>query len=170
MPKSPPPARPPAALGPPAAPLTFSRLEAADAAEASELILKCFWRFNAEQYGDNPERFTETVTPEKLAAFIRSDVVVGARNQCGELCGVICIAGGSHLELLFVSEEHQRQGVATTLWKSALELAAPDPRAPVEITVNSSDHAIEFYEAMGFVRVPFERPIVKRLRYQRSVC
>jgi GNAT superfamily N-acetyltransferase len=151
-----------------ASPLAFGPLKVADAAQASELILRCFWRFNAAQYGDNTGRFTESVTPEKLKEFIRSDVVVGARNEVGELCGLICITGGKHVELLFVREECQRQGVATTLWKLALVLVAPDPRIPVEITVNSSDHAIEFYEAIGFVRLPFERPIVKRLRYQRS--
>lgn len=147
--------------------LTFGPLEIADAQEASELILKCFWRFNAGQYGGNTKIFTDSVTPEKLRKFIRSDVVA-ARNQNGDLCGIICVAERSHLELLFVSEEYQRLGVATTLWKLALELVAPDPRVPVEITVNASDYAVEFYEAIGFVRVPFERPIVKRLRFQRS--
>ena len=68
---------------------------------------------------------------------------------------------------MFVSEAHQRRGVATQLWNLALDLVAPDPRAAVQITVNSSDHAVGFYEALGFARVPFERPIVKRMIFRR---
>ena len=70
--------------------------------------------------------------------------------------------------LLFVDEALHRRGVATTLWNLALQRVAPDPATPVEITVNSSDYAIAFYESLGFVRVPFERPIVKRLKFQRT--
>jgi ribosomal protein S18 acetylase RimI-like enzyme len=166
--RNPPPRdRPSHELKPFAPALTFGELHGADARQASNLILKCFWRFNADQYGDNTERFTDSVTPEKLHELICTEVVVGARDPNGDLCGVICITGGSHLELLFVAEEYQRLGVATTLWRSALELVASDPRVPVEIAVNSSDHAIEFYENIGFVRVPFERPTVKRLLFQR---
>ena len=154
-------------LKPSAPTLAFEPLAPADAELASALILKCFWRFNADQYGDNTKAFTDEVTPEKLREFIRSDVVVAARDQNGDLCGVICLTAKNHLELLFVSEPHQRLGVATALWTLALELAAPDPTVPVEITVNSSDYALGFYEKLGFVRVPFERPVVKRLKFRR---
>jgi ribosomal protein S18 acetylase RimI-like enzyme len=160
--------RAPHGLKPRAPPLSFGPLQAADAADASEMILRCFWRFNADQYGDNTKAFTDSVTPEQIEKFIRSDVVVAAKTQDGDICGIACVTGHEHLELLFVDEKYQRLGVAASLWRLVLERVAPDPHAPVEITVNSSDFAVEFYEAIGFVRVPFERPIVKRLRFQRQ--
>ena len=152
-----------------ASPLVFGQLELEDAARASELILRCFWRFNAEQYGDNTQAFTDQVTPEKLEQFIRSDVVVGAADQRGEFCGLICVTGSNHLELLFVDEAHHRRGVATALWTLALEQVGADRSDRIEITVNSSDHAVGFYETLGFIRVPFDRPIVKRLRFRRGL-
>lgn len=149
--------------------LSFGPLEMADAERASELILSIFWRFNAEQYGNDTSRFTDTVTPERLREFIRSDVVVGAKDRKGNLCGVICITRENHLELMYVSEAYQRLGIGSALWTFALELATSDLSVPIEITVNSSDYAIPFYEALGFVRVPFERPTVKRLKFRRTI-
>src|SRR5579872_3161260 len=111
--------RPPA--GAPA-PLIFGRLSPDDAQAASTLILVSFWRFNADQYGDNTRAFTDLVTPEALRALIERDVVVGAKDAHGALHGVICITTENHLELLFVSEAMHRQGVATALWQAALDV------------------------------------------------
>lgn len=128
------------------------------------LILECFWRFNAAQYGDQPHRFTDTVDPEELARMEAEDLVLVAEDAEGRLVGVAALVGGSHLELMFVDGDFHGQGLGRALWQALLAHEDPPPDA---VTVKSSDHAVGFYARLGFVAMPSERPEVRPTAWSR---
>jgi GNAT superfamily N-acetyltransferase len=51
---------------------------------------------------------------------------------------------------MFVDKAHQRKGIARSLWQAA-RAAALHQAHPGVFTVNSSNHAVPVYAAMGFV-------------------
>ena len=72
----------------------------------------------------------------------------------GRLAGFIGIRAGSHVFHLFVDAACQRRGVARRLWTAGRDaaLASAGAAHPGAFTVNASNHAVPFYEALGFVR------------------
>lgn len=108
-----------------------------------------FRQFNAAQYGGNPERFTDTATPERLEDLVDEGLVLVAVSSDDTIAGVIAFEGETHLEWLFVDPVHHRRGVATTLWETARLWLEPD-----EVTVNASDYAEPWYVARGFAHEP----------------
>lgn len=121
-----------------------------DEAEAvSRLVLSVFRQFNAAQYGDAPERFTDNATPERMEELAEDGLMLVAVSADDAIAGVIGFEGAAHLELLFVDPAHHRRGIATTLWETALIWLEPD-----EVTVNASDYAEPWYLARGFAHEP----------------
>ena len=63
----------------------------------------------------------------------------------GNIIGYISIKNTHHIYHLFVSQEHQRKGIAKKLWNNARMLCPSKTYA-----VRSSLHAIPVYESFGF--------------------
>ena len=63
----------------------------------------------------------------------------------GSIIGYISIKNIRHIYHLFVSQEHQRKGIAKKLWKKARMLCPS-----IIYTVKSSLHAVPIYESFGF--------------------
>ena len=57
---------------------------------------------------------------------------------------------GADVQYLFVAKEYQRRGVATKLWKQA-RIEALASKGNGVFSVKSSDYAVPFYEALGFL-------------------
>jgi GNAT superfamily N-acetyltransferase len=92
------------------------------------------------------------------------------------IVGVIAVRGGSHVSLMFVDPSVQGRGIGRRLFEAALavirrgaagqrpggskRLGAPPPASDCteagfkagtrSVTVNSSDHAVDFYRSLGF--------------------
>jgi len=124
-------------------------MDGEEAEAVSRLVLSVFRQFNVVQYGDNPERFTDSATPERIEELAEDGLVLVAVSSDDTIAGVIGFEGAAHLELLFVDPNHQRAGIATTLWETALMWLEPD-----EVTVNASDYAEPWYVARGFAHEP----------------
>jgi GNAT superfamily N-acetyltransferase len=73
----------------------------------------------------------------------------------GQIIGVAGLRRPGHLYHLHVSPEFHGKGLGRRLWNAvkerALQLDSPD-----RFTVNSSIHAVPFYEKMGFQAAQFE--------------
>lgn len=97
-----------------------------------------------------------------IRAALAAGMVYHAALVDGQLAGFIGIRERSHVYHLFVDERWQRRGIARRLWECA-RAAALAPGHLGAFTVNSSNHAVPLYEALGFVRsAPMQ---VARVRY-----
>ena len=65
----------------------------------------------------------------------------------GHIIGYISIKNKNHIYHLFVSQEHQRKGIAKKLWEKAKNLC----QSPT-YTVRSSLYAVPVYECFGFTK------------------
>lgn len=111
--------------------------------KALTLILNTFLHFEAPDYTDEGINTFKALLHDKN--FIDSLEMYGAFKD-DEILGVIATRNsGSHIVLLFVDINHQRQGIATKLFHSTLK------NFPAEIiTVNASPFAVEAYKHLGF--------------------
>jgi len=75
-----------------------------------------------------------------------------------ELAGFSSVTIDGYLDFLFVSKHHQRQGIATTLYK-ALEQHARSHKMQ-ELTTDASITARPFFERQGFVLVQEQQVII----------
>jgi ribosomal protein S18 acetylase RimI-like enzyme len=105
--------------------------------------------------------------PEDAVAFLAQHDEAGLRRNLAagfvyhvalvqdELVGFIGLRERSHVFHLFVDAHRQRRGVARRLWEAARHaaLAADGGAGHAGVfTVNASNAAVPFYEALGFVR------------------
>lgn len=82
--------------------------------------------------------------------FIASGMAYHVADMDGTIAGFIAVRDKQHVFHMFVDKAHHRQGIARSLWKAARE-AALHAEHPGVFTVNSSNHAVPVYAAMGFV-------------------
>ena len=101
--------------------------------------------------------------PEGACTFLRENDEDGIRGYVaaghvyhvaqdgGEIAGFIAIRNNSHVFHLFIDKRWHRQGLARRLWEVA-RTATLARRGSGVFTVNSSNHAVPVYAALGFVR------------------
>jgi len=122
-----------------------------DAAGVSRLIRETFLGFVAHTYRPRGVRwFLRHNTPGGLRARLRKGQLVLVGEAQGRLAGVVAVRSGSHVSLLFVRRELHGQGIGRELLESALAVMQQGQAGLECVTVNSSDHAIPFYRAVGF--------------------
>lgn len=86
-----------------------------------------------------------------VRAFIAGGMAYHVAEIDDAIAGFIAVRERSHVFHMFVQRAHHRKGIARALWKAARESAMHAGHAGA-FTVNSSNHAVPVYEAMGFVR------------------
>ena len=120
-----------------------------DAEAISALINASAHHFLLDSSGKGAERFLAAITPQAILGYISSSNFhyLIAEDGTG-LAGAVALRDGRHLFHLFVSPNHQRQGLARTLWEAVKNCAARDLKT---FTVNSSPNAVAVYERFGFV-------------------
>jgi GNAT superfamily N-acetyltransferase len=98
---------------------------------------------------------------EGVRAFDAKGYVYHLAEVDGILAGFIAVRDRSHVYSLYVDQAFHRRGIARRLWETALG-AALGPDHPGAFTVNSSNHAVPFYAALGFVpTAPMQVGIVR---------
>jgi len=143
----------------------YRRLGAEDLADAMQLARDTFLKFEAPDYSEEGIREFQdfidlTSITEKL---IRSELLFwGCFDQTG-IVGVIAMRDPCHITLLFVHEDHQRRGIARSLFKTVLEYNESRDKT-LTVTVNSSPYATEAYRHLGFVETDTEQ-LVKGIRF-----
>lgn len=70
--------------------------------------------------------------------------------QADQLIGMIEVRNYNHIALLFVDDEHQRQGIASSLLEVAIEKCREKNAALRRITVNASPYGLPVYAHWGF--------------------
>lgn len=122
----------------------------ADAAAVSSLIGSVAHYFTVNPTGEGAERFFATISTEAIAGYINSpNFNYLAAFLGGRVLGVVAIRDAKHLFHLFIAPDFQRRGLGRLLWQRAQSeaLAAGNREG---FTVNSSPHAVPFYERLGF--------------------
>lgn len=126
------------------------RLREEETAQALELALRVFLRFEAPDY---PPEGTET-----FAASLRDERYVSALRLYGAFCDGVLVgmlatrSEGTHIALFFVEERCQRQGVGRALFQAARS-NCPGGR----MTVHAAPCAVPFYRRLGFRDAAAER-------------
>ena len=138
----------------------YRRLGAEDLADAMQLVWDTFLKFEAPDYSEDGIRefkdFIDlTSITEKL---IRSELLFWGCFDPTGIVGVIALRDPCHITLLFVHEDHQRRGIARSLFKTALEHYENRDKT-LTVTVNSSPYATEAYRHLGFVETDTEQLI-----------
>ena len=95
---------------------------------------------------EDAARFLATHDEQQIRAAASAGPCFYVAEIAGELAGFIAIREPRHVFYMFVSLAHHRNGIASALWKAA-RAALGDG----SYTVNSSSHAVPFYERIGFV-------------------
>jgi ribosomal protein S18 acetylase RimI-like enzyme len=112
------------------------------------------WRASLTNEGDRDAVLAagrEAIVPEALG---REEQARVATTDDGTIVGfatTLLVDGVYELEDLFTDPEWRRQGVATALIRDAVEQARLNGVRRIEVTGNQ--HALAFYESVGFVRV-----------------
>jgi len=119
----------------------------------SELIWSVFEKYEAPDY---PEKgiatFQAFIAADHLQELVcNSDFRIYCCFEDQQLLGVVAWRHPSHISLLFVREDHHRQGIAKALLNKVLSEILATGKKITEITVNSSPYAVDIYKRMGFV-------------------
>lgn len=124
-----------------------------DAAAISALISSLSHFITDEPSGAGAEDLLKSIQTPAITNYIVSNdfdyFVATSENQ---IIGVVAARLPNHLYHLFVAEDYQHQGLATQLWQFIQGHIIRTNNAP-NITVNSSEYAIPFYERLGFTTV-----------------
>jgi GNAT superfamily N-acetyltransferase len=82
------------------------------------------------------------------------DGQAGEAISAGVIVGIIEVRDYRHISLLFVDDDYQRRGIASTLLARAVERCRRHAPGLTEITVRASPYAMPIYERLGFVPDP----------------
>jgi GNAT superfamily N-acetyltransferase len=107
--------------------------------------------FTLDPSGAGAEHFLASVSEAAEHQYLKSPrYAYWAAELDGKVLGFIAMRDKTHLFHLFVAAEHQRNGIAASLWRYAREQVIRDGGVG-EFTVNSSMGAVPVYERFGFV-------------------
>jgi len=136
------------------------RLKKSDMKNALELIWLVFQEFEAPDYSERGVMtFKDFIFYESIIERIeKEEMFFWGCFMCNKLTGVIAIRGTSHICMLFVKKEKQRQGIAKKLFQTVVEYYKTDARIN-NITVNSSPYAVEVYHHLGFENISIEQTV-----------
>ncbi len=141
--------------------MQIRELDRNDIKEAMALTWEVFSKFVAPEYSqEGIDEFHKFIEPEAIIKKMgASEVRLWGCFDGNRIVGVIAVKSfavdllrgpywsGSHINLLFVKEEYQKQGIA----KSLFETAKQECDKTHEITVYSSPYALKVYERLGFI-------------------
>lgn len=105
-------------------------------------------RVAPDESAEGRATFAAYVAPEAMAARLDAHAIWVA-ERAGRMVGALEMREGTHVALLFVALDAQRQGIARRLLEAALGPAARWPA----LTVNSTPGAVAAYGRLGFVAV-----------------
>lgn len=132
-----------------------------DAIKIRELVSRLSHFYLSDDETELPKWLASTFVIEEFRKRLTSDLFTNIVYEYNKnIIGYISIKNKNHIYHLFVSQEHQRKGIAKALWKKALNSFNTE-----KYSVRSSLYAIPIYESFGFVKSsPIE--IKDKLKFQ----
>jgi len=126
--------------------------------EALDMVWEVFLEFESPDYPrEGINTFKEFIKPDSIYKKVKSEEILFWGCFIDGLAGVIAVRNQSHISLLFVRKEFQRQGIARKLFLAAEEYCRS--LGLKNITVNSSPYAVEAYRRLGFKDLAAEQTI-----------
>ena len=125
--------------------LKFENLE-----EAIRVIEITFLKFEAPDYSkEGVESFFEFANYETIEENLKRNMKMYVAKVNEKIVGVIGYRDNSHINLLFVLEEYQHNGIARALYNMVIKKCKN--AGTEKITVNSSLYAHNVYLKFGFI-------------------
>lgn len=119
--------------------------------EAMNLAWDTFLTFQTREYGkEGRESFYKFISDKELKRFFLRDIYqlfVALENN--RIVGIITLRNKSHISLLFVGKEHQRNGVGSALVEYLSDYVLYENKTDY-VTVDAAPSAIPFYHKIGF--------------------
>jgi len=130
-------------------PYTIRMLGEQELSAALELAWRVFEAFEAPEYTPAwVEVFLEFIGFDTMLVMLRDgDMKFWGCFDADTIIGMLAVRAESHISLLFVQKEYDREGIGRSLFE-AFRSTIKDP-AP-RITVHSSPYAVGFYRRLGF--------------------
>jgi GNAT superfamily N-acetyltransferase len=100
---------------------------------------------------DKAAMFIDANSEQGLRGFAAAGIVYHVAVVDDAVAGFVAVRERSHLYHMFVARHMHGRGIARALWAVARQCAI-DGGGDGRFTVNSSNHAVGVYEAMGFIR------------------
>ena len=118
--------------------------------EAINVIEDTFMKFEAPDYSKQGiESFFKFANYETIKVNLSKNMKMYVAKVNEKIVGVIGYRDNSHINLLFVLEEYQHNGIAKSLYNLVLENCKNANTK--RITVNSSPYAHNVYLKLGFI-------------------
>ena len=118
--------------------------------EAIKVIEATFLKFEAPEYSkEGVENFFKFANYETIKEKLSSNMKMYVAKVNNKIVGVIGYRDNSHINLLFVLEEYQHNGIAKALYNLVIENCKNE--GTKKVTVNSSPYAYEVYKKFGFI-------------------
>lgn len=114
--------------------------------EALVLVWDVFNKYEAVNYPETGKKaFHKAICSPKYLDMLTA---YGAFDE-NNLIGIIATRNaGSHIALFFVHGDYHRQGIGKMLFEECIKA-----NKNKQITVNSSEYAVDIYKRLGFVQV-----------------
>jgi len=122
------------------------KLSKTEYGQATSLALDVYMQCGTEDFDEEGlNSFKSFISNEQLM----NELVIYGAFENDYLIGIMGTKNeGKHLSLFFIRKEYHRKGIGKQLFYFAINSCPVD-----EITVNSSTHAILFYQSLGFDKV-----------------
>lgn len=118
--------------------------------EAIRVIEITFLKFEAPDYSkEGVESFFEFANYETIEENLNRNMKMYVAKVNKKIVGVIGYRDNSHINLLFVLEEYQHNGIARALYNMVIKKCKN--AGTKKITVNSSPYAHNVYLKFGFI-------------------
>ena len=118
--------------------------------EVIKVIETTFFKFEAPEYSkEGVENFFKFANYETIKEKLNINMKMYVAKVNEKIVGVIGYRDNSHINLLFVLEEYQHNGIAKALYNLVVENCKNSNTK--KITVNSSPYAHEVYKKFGFI-------------------
>lgn len=118
--------------------------------EAIKVIETTFMKFEAPDYSkEGIENFFKFANYETISENLKSNMKMYVAKVNGKIVGVIGYRDNSHINLLFVLEEYQHNGIAKALYNLVIDNCKNVDTK--RVTVNSSPYAHNVYLKFGFI-------------------
>ena len=118
--------------------------------EAIRVIEITFLKFEAPDYSkEGVENFFKFANYETIKEHLNRNMKMYVAKVNKKIVGVIGYRDNSHINLLFVLEEYQHNGIAKALYNLVIENCKNSTTKSV--TVNSSPYAHNVYLKFGFI-------------------
>ena len=128
----------------------IEELKLEDLYETIKVIETTFLKFEAPDYSkEGIENFFKFANYDTIKENLKRNMKMYVAKLKGKIVGVIGYRDNSHINLLFVLEEYQRNGIAKALYNLVIENCKNV--GTKKVTVNSSPYAHNVYLKFGFI-------------------